>query len=117
LVGSIVDVGNSVSGVSDATASNVGGATLRSLVLTSKLANTFSDSSVIADVIDSIVTGPINAAETNEGIAATTIKSATLTTATGAVHIPAADLLNNTALGTFLTGRGASLGTFVIDIL
>ena len=117
LVGALVDVGSTAVDAASATVGNLGGATLRSLRLTGKTANTFSDSNVVANVIGAIITGPINLAGTDEGIAATSIRSATLTLATGTLHLSAATLLSNAALSTFLTEKGASLGTFTIDIL
>jgi hypothetical protein len=119
LVGSIVDVGNSVADVSAATTSNIGTATLRSLVLTSKAANTFSDSSVIAEVIDTFSTGPVNAANgsTPEGVAAVTFKAASVNVDGGIVHLSAKYLLSESALQGFLSTSGKTLGTFNIDLL
>jgi len=119
LVDATIDVGNTVDSVADATSSNLGTAMLKSLVLTSKLANTFSDASVIADVIDSFSTGPVNAASgtTPEGIAAHIIKGAAVNVDGGIVHLSAKTLLSESALQAFLTTSGKTLGTFGIEIL
>jgi hypothetical protein len=119
LVGSTVDVGNTVANVTTATPSNVGTATLKSLVVTSKAADTFSDSNVIAAVIDSVSTGPVNAANGGapEGLAANVIKAASINVDGGVVHLNAKDLLSETALQSFLSTSGKTLGTFSIDIL
>jgi hypothetical protein len=119
LVNATVDVGNTVTSVSTATAGNLGTATLKSLVLTSKAADTFSDSSVIAAVIDAFSTGPVNAASgvTPEGVAAHVIKAASLNVDGGVVHLSAKTLVSDAALSAFLTTSGKTLGTFSIDIL
>jgi hypothetical protein len=117
LIGSTVNVGSSSNTLIAPTASNIGTATLGSLVLTSHAANTFSDSNIVADVIDSVVTGPINTAGTTEGISGATIKSLTLNLGSGNVHIPAKDLLSNSALSTYLLSKDLTLGNFAIDIV
>jgi Bacterial Ig domain len=119
LVDALVDVGSSATSVADATTANAGGATLKSFSLTSKAANTFNDSSVIAGIIDSISTGPVNAANgsTPEGFAAKTIKSAAVTIDGGTLHLSGKTLLSNAALASFLSSKGESLVNFTIDIL
>lgn len=119
LVGSLIDVGSTATSLADATLANLGAATLKNLRLTSKAANsfTFSDSSVIAGTIDSVTTGSVNTTGTPEGLAAAKIKAATLTVGGDVLHLNAADLLSDSALQTFLTAKGVSLGTFAVDIL
>jgi hypothetical protein len=119
LVGALIDVGTTAGDITAATLGNIGSATLGTLRLTSKAANTFSDSSVIADKINSATTGPVNAANGGaaEGIAAHIIKSATVTVDNGILHLPGKDLVSDAALAAFLTSKGATLGTFTIDIL
>jgi hypothetical protein len=119
LVDALVDVGSTADSVATATLGNIGTATLRSLRITSKAVNSFSDSSVIADVINSAITGPVNAANGGvpEGIAAHIIKAATVTADGGVLHLSAKNLLSDAALATFLTSKGATLGTFSLDIL
>jgi hypothetical protein len=119
LVDGLIAVGSSATSVADATTANIGGATLKSFTLTSKAANTFNDSSVIAGTINSISTGPVNAANgsTPEGIAATTIKSAAVTIDGGILHLSGKTLLSNAALASFLSSKGESLVNFTIDIL
>ncbi len=119
LVDSLVDVGSTATSVAAATLANVGVATLRSLRITSKLANSFSDSNVIADTIGSVTTGSVNTANggTPEGLAALKIKGASVTLPTGVLHLSASTLLSDAAIATLLTQKGASLGTFAIDIL
>ena len=117
LIDSVIDVGSTATSVADATLANLGSATLKNLRLTGKAANTFSDSSVIADTIDSVTTGPVNTAGTTEGLAAAKIKAATLNVSGDVLHLNAADLLGDWALQAFLTAKGVSLGTFAVDIL
>lgn len=118
LIGSTIEVGSTSNSLVAATVSNIGTATLGSLVLTSKAAGTFSDSNIVADVIDSLYTGLINTASGNtEGIAATTIKSLTVNLGSGNAHIPAKDLLSDSALSTYLSSKDLSLGNFAIDIV
>jgi hypothetical protein len=117
LVGALIDVGSTAANVSAVTASNVGTATLKSFRLTGRSANTFSDSSVIADVIGSIVPGPINTTGTTEGIAAGTIKSASVTLFGTVLAFKAGNLISDSAIASFLSSKGKSLGTFAIDIL
>jgi hypothetical protein len=119
LVDALIDVGTTANSVAAATAANIGTATLRTLHITGRTANSFSDSSVIADVIDSATTGPVNAANggTPEGLAATVIKGATVTADGGVLHLSAKTLISDAALSTFLTSKGATLGTFSIDII
>jgi hypothetical protein len=118
LIDSIVDVGSTAGSIADATSGNIGTATLKSLRLTSKAANTFSDSSVIADIIGTASTGSVNAANggTPEGIAVNTIKSATVVVDHGTIHLNAADLASDSALSGYLTAKGLTFGDFAIDI-
>ena len=119
LVGSLVDVGSTATSVAAATLANVGTATLRNLHITSRLANSFSDSNVIADTITSATLGSVNTANggTPEGLAAHVIRGVSLTAPTGVLHLSASSLLSDAALSTFLTEKSASLGTMAIDIL
>jgi hypothetical protein len=119
LVNSVVAVGSTANSVTAATASNIGSATLGNLRLTSRAANTFSDSSVIADVIGAVTTGSVNTASgaTPEGLAAQSIKGAAVTVSSGILHLNAKTLLSSDALQAFLVKKGASLGTFAIDLV
>jgi hypothetical protein len=119
LVDSLIDVGTTNNNVTTATLANLGTATLGTLRLTSKAANTFSDSSVIAHTIGSATTGAVNAANGGapEGLAGHLIKGATVTVDGGVLHLNGKDLLSDAALSAFLTTKGATLGTFAIDIL
>jgi hypothetical protein len=118
LIGSTIEVGSSANSLVAPTSSNIGTATLGSLTLTSRLAGTFSDSNIIADVVDSVYTGPVNITSgSTEGISAATLKSLTLNVGTGNIRIPARDLLSNTALSTYLSTKSLSLGNFAIDIV
>jgi hypothetical protein len=118
LVDSIVDVGTTASSVSAATSGNIGTATLGTLHLTGRAANTFSNSSVIADKMNSVTTGPANLGSSSaEGLAATTIKAAALTLSSGLLHLNAKELLSEGAIQAFLNQHSATAGTFLIDIL
>jgi hypothetical protein len=117
LVDSIVDVGNTVPGIADATSSNLGTATLKSLVITSKAVNAFSDSSVIAAVIDTFSTGPINAGGTSEGLAAHTVKSAAVNVDGGIVRLSGKNILTEAAIQSFLQTSGKTLGNFSLELL
>jgi hypothetical protein len=119
LIDSLIAVGTSAGSVSAATTANIGTATLGNLRLTSKAANTFNDSSVIAHTINSVTTGPVNAASgaTPEGLAAVTIKNAAVTVDAGTLHLSGKTLLSDSALASFLQTKGATLGSFAIDIL
>jgi hypothetical protein len=116
LINSVIDVGTNTASVTAAASSNLGTSTLKSLRLTSKAADTFSDSSVIADTIDSITTGQVNlSSDIAEGIAARTIKAATVI-GSSVLHLNAKTLLSESALTAFLSTKSASLGAFAIDI-
>jgi hypothetical protein len=117
LVGATIDVGNTVASAAAATLANLGTATLKSLVLTSKLANTFSDSNIVADVIGNVVTGQVNIAGTDEGIAGHIIHALTVATPTATAHIPGKSLVTESALTSYLSSKAISLGNFAIDIL
>lgn len=117
LIGGYIDVGSTATSIADATLANLGVGHLGSVRLTSRAANTFSDSSIVADVIGSVVTGQINAVGTTEGIAGHTIHSATLTLDHGAFRLPASALTSNAALSSYLSTKGLTLGNFMIDIL
>ncbi len=115
LVGALIDVGGTATSVADVTA--IGTSKLTSLVLTSHAANTFSDSSIVADVIGSAVIGSVNASGTPEGIATGTISGLTLTLNGKAIHAPAKDLTSQDALSSFVGLKSLSLGDFVLDIV
>jgi len=119
LLDSLIDVGSTASSVATASLANLGTSTLGNLHLTSKAANTFSDSSVIADTIGSATTGQVNAANggSPEGLAAHLIKGASVGVDNGTLHLSGKTLLSDATLALFLTAKGATLGTFAIDIL
>ncbi len=118
LVGSNILIGTTATSVADATAANVGTATLKSFSVKSKAPLGFSNSSVVAGTITSASTGQVDATSTGrEGLAAKSFKSVSVGVAGATVHIPAADLVNSSALSTYLTSRGVTFGKFEIDIL
>jgi hypothetical protein len=117
LVGSFINVGSTATSAANASLENVGTATLRSLVLTSRAANAFSDSNIVANTIGSVTAGQIDPAGTNEGIAGHIIHAVAVTTAGKTARIPASALLTPTALSTYLSNKAITLGNFAIDIL
>ena len=117
LNGSAVTVGTNAT-LAGATATNIGAATLRALRVTGRGASAFNDSTVIAGNIGSIVTGPTNAATTNpEGLAADTVRSATVGVNNGNVRLNAASLANADALAAYLQAKGLTLGEFDLRIV
>ena len=119
LVNAVVDVGSTASNASSAATSNLGSSTLGTLHLTSKVANTFNDSSVIARTIKSVTTGQVNIANggTPEGIASGTIDAASITANGEILHLSAKSLLSDSAIAAFLTSKNATLGTFTLAIV
>ena len=119
LIGSDVTVGNT-DGLTTATTANIGTALLGTLRVTGGgTTPVFNDSTVVAHTINSATTGRVNAAGTagDEGIAAVSIRTATVNVNGGLVRLNAAALASNASLTAYLSAKGGTLGSFVIDIV
>jgi hypothetical protein len=98
---------------------NIGSATLKSIKVTGTANSSFSDTSVVADVIGAFSTGPVDASNgaIAEGLAAKVIKSAKVNVDGGIVSLSGASLASDAAIASFLSAKGKTLGTFEIDIV
>ncbi len=117
LVGGLIEAGTTDLDAASATLATIGASKIGTVHLTSKLANTFSDSNILANVIGNVIAGPINTAGTDEGIAGHILHAITVTTATKTARIPGSALLSPTDLSTYLSTKAITLGNFDIDIL
>src|ERR1019366_728420 len=123
LVDSILDVGTSTSpvDVTNAVIANIGTSTIGNVTLTSKLANAFSDSSIVAALIKSQSLGAVetNNGGVKEGVAGT-FKSFTASFGGVVLHAGAPQLINATTFSNYYASKGltaASFGDFEVDFV